>query len=618
MKKNIALFLLPLLMLAIDLQSVYAQLDHSCMNFQAVIRDTIGNVYTNQPFTMKLHMLNTTSDTTGTGVGNIVYSEIHVSESDKLGHCVLHLGCGAPLLGNYADIEWQAQDYWVMIEVKLSGWADFELMGKRPLMKGPFASSGLPELPDSLNNGKIIGITSILGGSEGMPLVRGNQWNMVTGTMYKTIENMFDYANDPEPGNEREYYLGLRYTDDLDTCGVSQWRFYFPLSEVRGHEFYHTYVWGEKDASDIRWTKVPNCAAQTNFENKYWRLEAKISEACQNAWREILVKDVVLMAIDRPNGTQPDVNLSNDIEEAIVSDVLIGSDLGDFVARNENGGYMRFGIADGGIQISSGNDDISYIDFTGINNSSQDYMGRVLHEDGEGFIIISEGASLPLQVIGGTRFYGQALIDLSNQPPGSAQRDCLYLIAGSNEVTTAIVTNKPTVSLYSSDLNASAGLHCGELVAHGKTTTNCLEIVGGCDIVENFDIQDSIIKPLPGHIVCLNPDNSNEYVVSSKAYNRNVIGIISGANGINPGLELKQEDISLDGKYPVAFVGRVYVKADESVNGKIMPGDLLTTSHLPGNAMKVKNRRKAHGAIIGKALSGIDENGYVMVLVGLQ
>jgi hypothetical protein len=74
----------------------------------------------------------------------------------------------------------------------------------------------------------------------------------------------------------------------------------------------------------------------------------------------------------------------------------------------------------------------------------------------------------------------------------------------------------------------------------------------------------------------------------------------------------------VDGKHPVALSGRVYCEADAS-NGAIHPGDLLTTSGTQGHAMKVTDYDKAHGAIIGKAMSSLDHGeGLVLVLVSLQ
>jgi hypothetical protein len=60
------------------------------------------------------------------------------------------------------------------------------------------------------------------------------------------------------------------------------------------------------------------------------------------------------------------------------------------------------------------------------------------------------------------------------------------------------------------------------------------------------------------------------------------------------------------------------VQADAS-NGAIEPGDLLTTSTLPGHAMKVIDPARAQGAIIGKAMTALAAGkGMVLVLVSLQ
>lgn len=68
----------------------------------------------------------------------------------------------------------------------------------------------------------------------------------------------------------------------------------------------------------------------------------------------------------------------------------------------------------------------------------------------------------------------------------------------------------------------------------------------------------------------------------------------------------------------MALTGRVYVKAD-ATHGPIKPGDLLTTSDLPGHAMRVLDHTKAQGAILGKAMTSLATGqGMVLVLVTLQ
>jgi hypothetical protein len=151
----------------------------------------------------------------------------------------------------------------------------------------------------------------------------------------------------------------------------------------------------------------------------------------------------------------------------------------------------------------------------------------------------------------------------------------------------------------------------------GRARAKVLEITGGGDLAEPFKITNTeAIRP--GLVVAIDPDQPGRLRIAGKAYDRTVAGIISGANGINPGLTMKQEGTVADGAHPVALTGRVYCWAD-AANGPIEPGDLLTTSATPGHAMKVKNHKKAQGAIIGKAMTGLERGkGLVLVLVTLQ
>jgi hypothetical protein len=162
--------------------------------------------------------------------------------------------------------------------------------------------------------------------------------------------------------------------------------------------------------------------------------------------------------------------------------------------------------------------------------------------------------------------------------------------------------------------NTSGGIALG---VEGMARVGVLQITGGGDIAEPFEITDAeAIRP--GMVVAIDPNRPGQLQVSGKAYDRTVAGIISGANGINPGLTMRQEGSIADGAHPVALTGRVYGWADAS-NGPIEPGDLLTTSDTPGHAMKVTRHAKAQGAIIGKAMTSLKSGrGLVLVLVTLQ
>jgi hypothetical protein len=160
----------------------------------------------------------------------------------------------------------------------------------------------------------------------------------------------------------------------------------------------------------------------------------------------------------------------------------------------------------------------------------------------------------------------------------------------------------------------------------GTTAVKVLQILGGADLSEQFEVSPldtASVEPhshsiAPGMVVAIDPSNPGKLIVSGQAYDRRVAGIISGAGGIKPGMVVGQEGSIANGAHPVALTGRVYCWAD-ATNGPIEPGDLLTTSDTPGHAMKVKNHKKAQGAIIGKAMTSLKTGkGLVLVLVTLQ
>ncbi|MCG8407752.1 MAG: hypothetical protein MI923_21340 [Phycisphaerales bacterium] len=145
-----------------------------------------------------------------------------------------------------------------------------------------------------------------------------------------------------------------------------------------------------------------------------------------------------------------------------------------------------------------------------------------------------------------------------------------------------------------------------------------LRLLGGSDIAEPFNVNGGE-KVEPGMVVTIDPDKPGTMRVASKAHDKTVAGIISGAGGVNVGMTLSQSETIADGEHPVALTGRVYCYVDADANGGIVPGDMLTTSNTPGHAMKVIDHHRAAGAIIGKAMSSLENGrGLVLVLVNLQ
>ncbi len=150
----------------------------------------------------------------------------------------------------------------------------------------------------------------------------------------------------------------------------------------------------------------------------------------------------------------------------------------------------------------------------------------------------------------------------------------------------------------------------------GHTIVSVLEITGGADFSEGFEVGGAIE---PGMVVVIDPSNPGELKPATSAYDRKVAGIISGAGGVKPGMIMSQTGTLASGEHPVALTGRVYCWCDAST-GAIEPGDMLTTSNTPGHAMKVADHAAAQGAILGKAMTSLKqgEKGLVLVLVSLQ
>jgi hypothetical protein len=145
-----------------------------------------------------------------------------------------------------------------------------------------------------------------------------------------------------------------------------------------------------------------------------------------------------------------------------------------------------------------------------------------------------------------------------------------------------------------------------------------LQITGGSDFSEHFDVDGATGEVKPGMVVSIDANRPGKLVVSRHAYDGRVAGVISGAGGVKPGMVMSQAGSVADGALPVALTGRVYCWADASY-GSIEPGDLLTPSDTPGHAMKVADYAKAQGAIIGKAMTSLKQGaGLVLVLVSLQ
>ena len=165
--------------------------------------------------------------------------------------------------------------------------------------------------------------------------------------------------------------------------------------------------------------------------------------------------------------------------------------------------------------------------------------------------------------------------------------------------------------------STTLGLY-SNLGGKSRVVTDVLEITGGSDLSEQFEVTSQNDELEPGSVLCIDPSHPGALKVSQEAYDPKVAGILSGAGGVDPGMLMKQSGSVADGAHPVALTGRVYCLAETS-NGAIEVGDLLTTSDRPGHAMKATDHERSQGAILGKAMTPLEGGrGLVLVLVSLQ
>ncbi len=204
-----------------------------------------------------------------------------------------------------------------------------------------------------------------------------------------------------------------------------------------------------------------------------------------------------------------------------------------------------------------------------------------------------------------------AKLDVNGQIKSTAAWPAYYWVRENGTAAYSMDLNPNTSDL--SIFNQIQGKTILIIKQDGTVSVPVLE-VRGADIVEKFKAKETLEA---GTLVSIDEKDYKNYKMSTKAYQKGLVGIVSGANGVKHGMLLEQ-DSALAGNTKVAIAGRVYVKATAQ-NGAIEAGDLLTSSNTSGYAMKASNRKKSFGTIVGKALTTLQKGeGYVLVLVGLQ
>ncbi|MFQ6033897.1 MAG: hypothetical protein ACE5KR_03445, partial [Candidatus Bipolaricaulia bacterium] len=148
------------------------------------------------------------------------------------------------------------------------------------------------------------------------------------------------------------------------------------------------------------------------------------------------------------------------------------------------------------------------------------------------------------------------------------------------------------------DVYAARAFFCG-------LNKSCFNSGSGVDIAEWVPVSEPVE---PGDVLALDPDRLGFYRRARTPYSRLAASAVSTA----PGFVLGEPG---EHKALLALLGTVSVKATTE-NGPIRPGDLLTTSSIPGYAMRCPDPTVCADTIIGKALEPLESDpGLIRMLI---
>jgi hypothetical protein len=155
---------------------------------------------------------------------------------------------------------------------------------------------------------------------------------------------------------------------------------------------------------------------------------------------------------------------------------------------------------------------------------------------------------------------------------------------GAGEV---IWMRKPTAGNFIVANNGTSDLFWVD--SNGTTHTKVLEILGGADLSERFDVAGAS-ELVPGTVVSIDAAHEGKLLVSSEPYDRRVAGIVSGAGGVQPGMLMGH-----DGTWRAVPSDRSAGPCLLSRDREQRPDRAVTcsTSPKPGYAMRVDDPARA-------------------------
>lgn len=102
------------------------------INYQAIARNAVGNVYINQNIAIKITILSGNS-------GPVAYSERHTITTNIFGLFTIKIGSGTPITGVFSDINWETANHYLKVEFDPNGGTTYTDLGAQELLSVPYA-----------------------------------------------------------------------------------------------------------------------------------------------------------------------------------------------------------------------------------------------------------------------------------------------------------------------------------------------------------------------------------------------------------------------------------------------------------------------------------------------
>ena len=196
---------------------IYGQIPRG-FNYQAVLRDTSGEIIKNQPATLTINIIKGVAD------GNVVYAEEHNVTTNNLGLVNIVIGNGTTS-DNFDSINWTVSTYF--IETLLNG----NTMGTQQLMSVPYALNA--QESSTIEGYNTNDLQRIL---EDLQFITGLKIKDIDGNIYPTvrINNTLWMAEDLKTKRYADGREIVQYTTDMpdDTLLNYKLPFYYETPDT--------------------------------------------------------------------------------------------------------------------------------------------------------------------------------------------------------------------------------------------------------------------------------------------------------------------------------------------------------------------------------------------------